>query len=247
MAFRFRSIISATPKLHSSKRVRATASGATISMEEEEAAAAALEDAGPATPLSTVADAFERITAELNSKGLENVKLKPFCEACSLVSVLFGCLGIAFKFAEIEYVAKVQSLTEASKSYETLESILDYDVEHNSVKTAGSLSRNLRRVRQGLHLMKDIFQNFLSSCDRSLKDAASTAYAKVCAPYHTWAVRTAVCAGMYALPTREQLLERMKENDVTAEVEMNRYINALNPIIDYIDNLYISRNITLDW
>lgn len=35
--------------------------------------------------------------------------------------------------------------------------------------------------------------------------------------------------------------------DVTAEVEMNRYINALNPIIDYIDNLYISRNITLDW
>nr|GMD13600.1 ACD11 homolog protein-like isoform X1 [Ipomoea batatas] len=163
MAFRFRSIISATPKLHSSKRVRATASGATISMEEEEAAAAAFEDAGPATPLSTVADAFERITAELNSKGFENVKLKPFCEACSLVSVLFGCLGIAFKFAEIEYVAKVQSLTEASKSYETLESILDYDVEHNSVKTAGSLSRNLRRVRQGLHLMKDIFQNFLSS------------------------------------------------------------------------------------
>lgn len=45
-----------------------------------------------------------------------------------------------------------------------------------------------------------------------MKDAASTAYAKVCAPYHTWAVRTAVCAGMYALPTREQLLERMKEN-----------------------------------
>ena len=45
----------------------------------------------------------------------------------------------------------------------------------------------------------------------SLKEAASTAYAQVCAPYHTWAVRTAVSAGMCALPTREQLLLKLNE------------------------------------
>ncbi|CAH9104674.1 unnamed protein product [Cuscuta epithymum] len=199
------------------------------------------------TPLSAVVDAFEGLFAEMDAKGFDRIQLKPFCEACSLVSVLFGCLGIAFKFAELEYVAKVQSLADASKRYETLESVLDYDVKNGSVKTAGSLSRNLRRVRQGLHLIKDIFQNFMSSEYNSLRDAASTAYANVCAPYHTWAVRTAVCAGMYALPTRNQLLERLNENDVSAEQEMKRYINALQPIIEYIDNLYLSRNITLDW
>lgn len=37
------------------------------------------------------------------------------------------------------------------------------------------------------------------------------AYAKVCAPYHTWAVRTAVSAGMCALPTRDQLLMKLNE------------------------------------
>lgn len=37
------------------------------------------------------------------------------------------------------------------------------------------------------------------------------AYAKVCAPYHTWAVRTAVSAGMCALPTRDQLLIKLNE------------------------------------
>lgn len=75
-------------------------------MEEEEAA---FEDAAAAaaTPLSTVADAFERLSAEMKTKGFDHIRLKPFCEACSLVSVLFGCLGIAFKFAELEYVAKV--------------------------------------------------------------------------------------------------------------------------------------------
>lgn len=37
------------------------------------------------------------------------------------------------------------------------------------------------------------------------------AYTKVCAPYHSWAVRTAVSAGMYSLPTREQLLVKLNE------------------------------------
>ena len=48
----------------------------------------------------------------------------------------------------------------------------------------------------------------------SLKEAASTAYAQVCAPYHSWAVRTAVSAGMCALPTRDQLLLKLNETGV---------------------------------
>ncbi|KAL1568454.1 ACD11 protein-like [Salvia divinorum] len=200
------------------------------------------------TPLAAVVDAFEKLSAVLKAKGLDHdVDLKTFCDACSLVSVLFGCLGIAFKFAEMEYVSKVNYLTEASQSYKTLNSVLDYDTQNNSVRTQGSLSRNLRRVRQGLDLIRALFQNFLSSNDYCLKDAASTAYAKTCAPYHSWAVRTAAYAGMYALPTRDQLLVKLNETDNSAEKEMIRYINASLPVIEYIDNLYVSRRISLDW
>lgn len=73
------------------------------------------------------------------------------------------------------------------------------------------------------------------------------AYTKVCAPYHSWAVRTAVSAGMYSLPTREQLLLKLNETGESAEREMKRYINASHPLIEYIDMLYISRNISLNW
>lgn len=60
------------------------------------------------TPLAAVADAFEELSGVLKAKGLDyDLDLKTFCDACSLVSVLFGCLGIAFKFAEMEYVSKV--------------------------------------------------------------------------------------------------------------------------------------------
>lgn len=34
---------------------------------------------------------------------------------------------------------------------------------------------------------------------------------------------------------------------VSAEKKMRRYIDASVPVIEYIDKLYISRNITLDW
>ncbi|KAI8022386.1 hypothetical protein LOK49_LG03G00780 [Camellia lanceoleosa] len=208
---------------------------------------ASFTDAANGTPLSAVAVAFEELSKSVKSSCSYDLRLKPFCDACSLVSVLFGSLGIAFKFAELEYCSKVRDLVEASNMYGTLNNVLDVDVKNDTVRTQGSLSRNLRRVRQGLDLIRAIFENFLSSEYCSLKAAASAAYTQVCAPYHTWAVRTAVYAGMCALPTREQLLLKLNESDESAEKEMRMYIKASLPVIEYIDKLYVSRNISLDW
>ncbi|GKA62712.1 ACD11 homolog protein-like protein [Tanacetum coccineum] len=219
------------------------------------------------TPLSSIAKAFEEISDLIQKgvvvdgkEGAVDLKLKPFCEACTLVSVLFGCLGIAFKFAEMEYTAKipglknladilteVRDLLEASNKFNTLSSVVDHDLKNKTVRSPGSHTRNLRRVRQGLDLIRELFQNFISTENHSLKKAATTAYQQCCAPYHTWAVRTAVSAGMCTLPTREQLLLNLNETDKTAEKEMRRYIKASNDVIKTIDNLYIARGITLDW
>ncbi|CAB80630.1 putative protein [Arabidopsis thaliana] len=189
------------------------------------------------TPLSVITEAFEDLADLVKPQRSDEIdedelRLDDFCSACTHVSVLFNCLGFAFKFAEMEYIAKVKDLVEASKTFETLHNILDLDVEKETVKTPGSHSRNLRRVRQD---------------DYSLKDAATTAYTEVCAPFHTWAVRTAVYAGMYTLPTRDQLLLRLNETDQSVEKNMRRYMEASRPIIEYIDKLYIERNIKLDW
>ncbi|KAI4313943.1 hypothetical protein L6164_026884 [Bauhinia variegata] len=201
-----------------------------------------------ATPLSAIVEAFEDLAKLLKgSKKQEALRLDTFCNTCSKVSVLFNCLGFAFKFAELEYITKLHGLAEASETYGTLQNVLDRDVADGTVKTQGSLSRNLRRVRQGLDLVRAIFENFCSTKDESLKDAASTAYAEVCAPYHTWPIRTAVYAGMYTLPTRDQLLLKLNETNNSAEKKMKRYIDALIPVIQYIDKLYLSRKISLDW
>ncbi|KAL6909488.1 hypothetical protein ACP4OV_001769 [Aristida adscensionis] len=210
------------------------------------AAAVVAARQGMETPLTAVAEAFEELARRMEADGGE-LRLAPFGDTCALVSVLFSSLGMAFRFAEIEYVAKVNDLIGASKSYGTLNDILDKDVENDSVKKQGSHSRNLRRVRLGLGLIKVLFEQFLSTEGGSLYDAATTAYGQVCAPFHSWAIRKAVGAGMYTLPTREQLIVRLNETDCSVQKEMRRYIDASSPIIEYIDNLFLSRNISLDW
>ncbi|XP_057543172.1 ACD11 homolog protein [Amaranthus tricolor] len=199
-----------------------------------------------ATPLSSIAEAFEDL-AHIIKHGEQELRLNAFCDACALVSVLFNSLGLAFKFAELEYCAKVRGLSEAANIYPTLHNILDIDVRNDRVKCPGSLSRNLRRVRQGLDLIRALFEGFLATYDCSLREAASSAYAQTCAPYHSWAVRAAATAGMYALPSRDQLLSSLNETDESAEYRMKRYMKAAIPVIQYIDKLYISRNISLDW
>ncbi|KAB1218617.1 hypothetical protein CJ030_MR3G026497 [Morella rubra] len=83
------------------------------------------------TPLSAVVEAFEEMAKLLKSrKEDQQLRLDTFCEACSLVSVFFGCLGLAFKFAESEYLSKIRDLEEGSKTYNTLQDIINADVEN---------------------------------------------------------------------------------------------------------------------
>lgn len=66
------------------------------------------EDHVVSTPLSSIVEAFEDIDKLLQvKKSEEGLRLDTFCHACSRISILFGCLGVAFKFAESEYVSKV--------------------------------------------------------------------------------------------------------------------------------------------
>ncbi|XP_008794458.2 accelerated cell death 11 [Phoenix dactylifera] len=197
-------------------------------------------------PLRRISEAFEGLAETVSSKTAA-VEVGPFSRACSRVSVLFGCLGIAFKFAEMDYVSKVEDLSEASKSISTLHSLLDLDVQKNCVRQAGSHSRNLLRVKRGLDMVKVLFEQILASEGNSLKNPASVAYAEVFAPHHGWAIRKAVAAGMYALPTKAQLLKKLNEDEASAKVQMQNYIRASAPVILYIEELFHSRNLGIDW
>lgn len=61
------------------------------------------------------------------------------------------------------HVFQVNGLKGAINTHLTLCKIIDDDIKQDKVKTKGSLTRQLRRVRQGIDLIATLFQNFLKS------------------------------------------------------------------------------------
>jgi len=201
-------------------------------------------------PLRKISDAFNDLAITVNSQTLDHdpqLELASFSSACSLVSPLFRCLGIAFKFAELDYVAKVDDLVAASKSIITLQAMIERDVQASCVRKAGSHTRNLLKVKRGLEMVRVLFEQIIVTEGNSLKNPASKAYAQVFAPHHGWAIRKAVAAGMYALPTKAQLLEHLNEDEASAKIQMQSYITTSDPLIKFIDKLFLSRELGIDW
>ncbi|CAJ1962904.1 unnamed protein product [Sphenostylis stenocarpa] len=197
--------------------------------------------------LPRIAEAFKELASVVTDSQSLEVKVAPFSHACALVSPLFGCLGVAFKFAEMDYVAKVHDLAEASKSIQSLQCLIELDVRNGTVRKGGSHTRNLLRVKRGLDMVRVLFEQILVTEGNSLKDPASKAYDQVFAPHHGWAIRKAVSAGMYVLPTKEQLLKKLNEDEASAKVHMQSYVTASAPLIQYIDKLFVSRDLGIDW
>ncbi|KAL8254947.1 hypothetical protein R6Q59_033168 [Mikania micrantha] len=203
-------------------------------------------------PLRKISEAFIEIAGSISSQDQHpnqqsEIQLASFSRACSLISPLFRCLGIAFKFAEMDYVAKVNDLCEISVSISTLQSMMEKDIEENCVRKPGSHTRNLLRVKRGLDMVRVLFEQILVSEDNSLRNPASKAYGQVFSPYHGWAIRKAVAAGMYALPTKQQLLQKLNEDEVTARTLMQNYVTSSALVIVYIDKLFHSRDLGIDW
>ncbi|KAL5209553.1 hypothetical protein ABZP36_005176 [Zizania latifolia] len=143
--------------------------------------------------------------------------------------------------------SQVDDLLEASKSISTLPDMVELDIQKGTVRQAGSHARNLLRVKRGIDMVKILFEQILVTEGNSLRDAASKAYAQVFAPHHGWAIRKAVAVGMYALPSKSQLLKKLNEDENSAKVQMQNFIRSSGPVILYAEDLFTSRNLGMDW
>ncbi|MCO5609289.1 hypothetical protein L7F22_063515 [Adiantum nelumboides] len=144
-------------------------------------------------------------------------------------------------------VYQVQDLTKVASDVPTLQSLIEFDLERDSVKVRGSHSRNLLRVKRGLDMVRVLFQGILNANDESLRDCASQAYTQVFAPHHSFPIRAAVNAGLYALPTRSQLMNKLNEDEISARELMQAYVSAVDPVINYVEGLFLSRGLGIDW
>ncbi|KAL0684936.1 hypothetical protein Bca4012_051784 [Brassica carinata] len=206
----------------------------------------------------------------VNTPGLD-VPVKNFSDACSRFFVVFKVLktGMFPRFAEIDYVTKVNDLAEASNLTPTLELMVDRDIEANCVRKVGSHTRNLLRIKRSLEMMRvmcevlldtdvtytlfthikkmieiyitrfDVFLKLIRRSDHSLRDATFTAYNQVFAPHHGWAIQQAVATGIGSLLPKTLLSGMFNETGT--------YVTASASVTNYLDNLFLSKNLGIDW
>lgn len=212
-------------------------------------------DEGHDRLLFAIAKAWKGLQGELLVQGdgdappaaAPALTLRSFSHGCSLISPLFGCLGIAFKFAEKDYVAKVHDLCEAAKEYDTLSVMVDQDIKNQTVRNGGSHTRNLLRVLRGVDMVRVLFEHILVTEGNSLKEPASKAYEQVFAPHHSWTIRKVVSAGMLMLPTKIQFLKKLNEEEDSAKGHIEEFVKSAGPVVQYVNNIYLNKELGTDW
>ncbi|KAL3684916.1 hypothetical protein R1sor_002938 [Riccia sorocarpa] len=198
-------------------------------------------------PLKEIAEAFSGLADNVKEGSDSGVDVATFAHACDRISILFSSLGVAFKFAEKDYVSKVKDLLDASKEFENLGALIDSDIKADTVRKGGSHTRNLLRVKRGLDMVRVLFQQVLVTPGNSLKEPAAKAYDQVFAPHHGLLIRKAVIAGLFLIPTKSAFLAKLNDTESTAEEYVQTFVTCAEPVVQYVDNLFTKKDLGLDW
>ncbi|EOA12645.1 hypothetical protein CARUB_v10027661mg [Capsella rubella] len=198
-------------------------------------------------PLRLVADAFKELAAIVSSPN-PKVSIKQYSDACSLFTNLFGILETAFRFAKIDYLAKVNDLAKASSSISTLQLMVDIDINSGCEMKKDSHTRCLLWTKRVLEMVRVLFEEIIATnADSSLKDAAFKAYNQVFANYHGQVLQASAATAMDSLASRSTLLLMINETEETAKIYMQSYVTASKPVTKYVDDLFLSKNLGIDW
>ncbi|KAI3943902.1 hypothetical protein MKX01_002266 [Papaver californicum] len=200
------------------------------------------------TLLGNMSSAFKELAASTAEGDME---LRPFAQACSSITALAGLLGPFFTFAVTDIAKKVDDMHEASNSFRTLISMMEADIEQNNFYNVNSHSRNLLRVKRITEMVTILFEKILSSNfhdegDNSWASKGLVAYSKVFDAHHGAGLQGTLRRYACFIPTTAQFLVTLEEDEASCREKMGIIVEAATLIIQYINNLFVSRGLALD-
>ncbi|KAH8866571.1 Ceramide-1-phosphate transfer protein isoform 2 [Schistosoma japonicum] len=163
-------------------------------------------------------DVFVKFKACING---DSVLLPEYCEAYTEVSKLLMYFGNLFYFVTSDVSHKISELRALyaadTVNYKSVEQMVFYEEKQNEhlpvKKWRCTGCRTLLRLHRALLFVIDLM---LEVCrapkDEQLKNIARSVYDKTLAQYHPWPVKKAVGVAVYALPTREHLVQHIVQS-----------------------------------
>ncbi|XP_053677628.1 ceramide-1-phosphate transfer protein [Anopheles nili] len=178
--------------------------------------------------------------------GEDDVYVDQYLEAFKELYKFFQLMGTVFGFVSSDVKEKVEILEkfrakENADSFLTIRTMMEYEQESNLLnkKDYVSGSRTLLRLHRGL----DFIQEFLKrlgdlESDGKTIGACQTAYNDTLAQFHPWLIRKGATVAMYALPTRDQLLEKVCLDVTVAMQLLPEMLVVTRKVYDRTQDLY---------
>lgn len=167
-------------------------------------------------------------------------------------SRFFHSLGTVFGFVASDVDSKIKILDSyradenIGSHYETLKSMVEYEEKENLLrdKKRPSGARTILRLHRALKFFSTFIREVSlvedSACTGPL---ARECYKKTLAKYHTWLIQKTASVAMYALPTRDGLVEKafLKtdfESSGDKQAEWKRHSDEMDKMAKFADRVY---------
>uniref|UniRef100_A0A182WKL4 Glycolipid transfer protein domain-containing protein n=1 Tax=Anopheles minimus TaxID=112268 RepID=A0A182WKL4_9DIPT len=178
--------------------------------------------------------------------GEDDVYVDQYLEAFKELYKFFQLMGTVFGFVSSDVKEKVEILEklrgkENADSFLTIRTMMEYEQESNLLnkKDYVSGSRTLLRLHRGL----DFIQEFLKRLgelegDGKTNGVCQAAYNDTLAQFHPWLIRKGATVAMYALPTRDQLLDKVCLDVTNAMKLLPEMLSVTRNVYDRTQDLY---------
>jgi hypothetical protein len=142
---------------------------------------------------------------------------------------------------------QVEQIQSRSRGAATLKELVEQDMANNTVKAADSNTTILLRLMRALQVVKVLFEQLLKGRGVEFQSAATTAYMVVFGAYHKEPIQNMVKRAISSLPTRAWLMNKINEEEGDIFIEMRKYVDASAAVINYIEELFTSNGLEMNW
>lgn len=166
----------------------------------------------------------------------------------------FELMGTVFGFVASDVQSKVEileafKLGDHGSEFQTIEQMIEFEKNGNKFEDTKyvSGSRTLLRLHRALLFIAQFLEEVIKlDMHEKLASTCQTIYNATLSHHHIWIIRKAAVMAMYALPTKQGLLERIKGADETEEqyaTLLPKAVEAMKEVYNRIQKLYETNNI----
>lgn len=187
-------------------------------------------------------------------KKSSKLDMDSYIKAYTEFNKFFGLMGTVFGFVSSDVTSKLEILETFRKGsngqhFQTIEDMIIHEETENKFSDSKyiSASRTLLRLHRAL-LFIALFleQLFQLKLEDKLSGACQTTYSSTLGQYHPWIIQKAAIMAMYALPTKQGLLQRIKGPTETEEYYnelLLKAVEAMKEVYNRTQKLYEDHNI----